>query len=156
MIPMEPIGYVCARRTAVEDDYWGGTESSIVLDESFDAEALRGLEDFSHAEIVFHFHKIPEESVERGTRHPRNDPKWPRTGVFAMRSKNRPNRIGCTMVRVLRREGRTLYVAELDALDGTPVLDIKPVIKEFLPRGEVKQPWWCSELLAEYWAKGKE
>jgi tRNA (Thr-GGU) A37 N-methylase len=81
------------------------------------------------------------------------NPQWPESGIFAQRGKNRPNRIGNTICRILRREGRTLVVAELDAINGTPVLDIKPVMREFLPRDEVRQPTWSHELMRSYWAK---
>ena len=74
-------------------------------------------------------------------------------GIFAQRGKARPNRIGSTIVRVVRREGRVLHVAELDAVDGTPVLDIKPVMREFLPREEVRQPRWSRELMQRYWSR---
>ena len=84
-------------------------------------------------------------------RHPRNNPEWPEVGIFAQRAKNRPNRIGCTICRVIRRDGRRLWVAELDAIDGTPVLDLKPVMAEFLPREEVRQPKWAGELMSQYW-----
>ena len=76
---------------------------------------------------------------------------WPRVGIFAQRGKNRPNRIGTTIVRILRREGRILYVAELDAVDNTPVLDVKPVMEEFLPRTALRQPAWSHELMRRYW-----
>ena len=72
-------------------------------------------------------------------------------GIFAQRGKARPNRIGITIVRIVAREGRVLRVAELDAVDGTPVLDIKPVMREFLPREEVRQPRWARELMQRYW-----
>jgi tRNA (adenine37-N6)-methyltransferase len=151
MIAMEPIGRVRTARAEAEDDYWGGVESCIVLDDRFDPEALCGLEDFSHAEIIFHFDQVDEEKIIRGARHPRNNPDWPRVGIFAQRGKNRPNRIGTTIVRVLRREGRVLHVAELDAVDNTPVLDIKPVMEEFLPRTAVRQPAWSRDLMRKYW-----
>jgi tRNA-Thr(GGU) m(6)t(6)A37 methyltransferase TsaA len=151
MIAMEPIGRVRAARAHADDDFWGGVESTIVLDERFDDEALRGLEEFSHAEVVFHFDRVDEGKIEYGARHPRNNREWPRVGIFAQRGKNRPNRIGTTIVRVLRCAGRVLYVAELDAVDGTPVLDVKPVMLEFLPRTPVRQPAWSSELMRGYW-----
>ena len=78
--------------------------------------------------------------VVTGARHPRNNTAWPSVGIFAQRGKNRPNRIGSTICRVLRVQGTQLYVAELDAIDKTPVLDIKPVMAEFLPREPVRQP----------------
>ena len=73
-------------------------------------------------------------------------------GIFAQRGSARPNRVGATIVRIVGREGRALQVAGLDAADGTPVLDIKPMMREFLPREPVRQPSWASELMAEYWA----
>ena len=156
MIAMEPIGRVQAMRAEAEDDYWGGVESRIVLDDRFDADALRGLDDFSHAEIVFHFDQVDEVKIVHGARHPRNNPDWPRVGIFAQRGKNRPNRIGTTIVRILRCEGRVLHVAELDAVDNTPVLDIKPVMAEFLPRTAVRQPDWSRQLMRDYWLQGTE
>jgi tRNA (adenine37-N6)-methyltransferase len=154
-IEMEPIGQVEAARTEAEDDNWGGTESRIVLSQRYGPEALQGIEDFSHAEVIFLFDRVDPASVARGARHPRNNPEWPATGIFAQRGKNRPNRIGSTICRVLRREGRALVVAELDAIDGTPVLDIKPVMREFLPREEVRQPQWSRELMRKYWAANR-
>ncbi|MFN3492293.1 MAG: TrmO family methyltransferase, partial [Anaerolineales bacterium] len=77
----------------------------------------------------------------------------PQVGIFAQRGKNRPNRIGSTIVRIMKREGRQLHVKGLDAIDGTPILDIKPAMKEFLPREEIKQPEWASELMKNYWEK---
>jgi tRNA (Thr-GGU) A37 N-methylase len=89
--------------------------------------------------------------VVRGARHPRDNPAWPRVGIFAQRGKNRPNRLGTTMVEIVKREGRTLEVLGLDAADGTMVVDIKPVFKEFLPRTQVRQPQWTTELMRDYW-----
>jgi tRNA-Thr(GGU) m(6)t(6)A37 methyltransferase TsaA len=153
MIAMTPIARVRSSRIEPVDDDWDSVTSSIELDETFDASAFDGLEGFSHAEILFHFDRIPEGAVERGTRHPRNNPLWPRVGIFAQRNSGRPNRIGATIVRILSRSGRVLTVAGLDAVDGTPVLDIKPVMTEFLPREPVRQPSWASELLRDYWKR---
>ena len=153
-ITMEPIGYVRAPRTRAEDDYWGGVEAAIVINDSFDGECLEGIEDFSHAEVLFYFDQVDPKKIVNGARHPRNNCEWPRVGIFAQRGKNRPNRIGSTIVRVLRRDGRTLFVGELDAIDGTPVLDIKPVMQEFLPRERVRQPSWSHEIMREYWSPG--
>jgi tRNA (Thr-GGU) A37 N-methylase len=150
-VELEPIGRVETARQEVKDDFWGGVEARIVLDQRFDPVALDGIEAFSHAEIVFLFDRVPAVKIELGARRPRNNPDWPAVGIFAQRGKNRPNRIGTTICRILGRDGRTLRVAELDAIDGTPVLDVKPVIREFLPRGELRQPAWCSELMSRYW-----
>jgi tRNA (adenine37-N6)-methyltransferase len=152
---MESIGHVEAARDAATDDYWGGEEACIVLSDRFDPEALRGIEEFSHAEILFVFHGVDPGRVVTGARLPRGNPDWPLVGIFAQRAKNRPNRIGSTICRVLSRDGRRLRVAELDAIDGTPVLDVKPVLAEFLPRTPVHQPAWSRELMQVYWEKAE-
>ena len=151
-IEIEPIGHVRAARAHAEDDFWGGVESCIVLDDALGPEALEGIEQFSHAEILFVFDRVDPATAARGARHPRGNAAWPAVGIFAQRGKDRPNRIGSTISRIVRREGRALYVSELDAIDGTPVLDIKPVMREFLPREEVRQPEWSHELMRHYWA----
>lgn len=153
-IEMRPIGYIKSPRDVAEDDFWGGMESRIVLTDEVEADALDGIEEFSHVEVIYVFDRVSPEKIIRGARHPRNNPAWPRSGILAQRGKNRPNRIGSTIVRALRREGNALVVAELDAINGTPVLDIKPVMTEFLPRGAVIQPEWSRELMRDYWAKG--
>ena len=113
---------------------------------------MSGLASFSHVEVLFLFHQVTLDNITQGARHPRNNPNWPAVGIFAQRGKNRPNRIGSTICRVLGVEGRVLTVLELDAIDGTPVLDIKPVMREFLPREPLRQPAWVSELMRDYWS----
>ena len=151
MIVREPVAYVRTQRVDVGDDYWGGVDATIVLADGFDSDALLGIDAFSHAEIIFYFDQVDARKIVRGARHPRNNPAWPRVGIFAQRGKNRPNRIGSTIVRIVKRDGRTLHVSELDAIDGTPVLDIKPVMQEFLPRDAIRQPQWSRELMRQYW-----
>ena len=148
---IQAVGYVSAPRPHAEDDFWGGEEASITLTAPFTAEALAGLADFSHVEVLFLFHEVEDSKIVAGARHPRNNKAWPAVGIFAQRGKNRPNRIGSTICRVLSVEGATLTVAELDAIDGTPVLDLKPVMAEFLPRETVRQPLWSTELMRQYW-----
>ncbi len=152
---MQAVGFVSTARTHHQNDFWGGTESCITLVPGFDADALAGIGDFSHVEIVFLFHRVDPAATTRGARHPRNNPAWPKYGIFAQRGKDRPNRIGCTICSVVRVEGTRLFVRELDAIDGTPVLDIKPVMTEFLPRSEVRQPAWSKELMESYWLPEK-
>lgn len=150
-IEMKPIGYVASSRSHVEDDNWGGIEATIVLEPEMGLDALQGLDSFSHVEVLFHFDKVDPSTVHTGSRHPRNNTDWPLIGILAQRGKNRPNRIGSTICRVVRCEGHQLVVVELDAIDGTPVLDIKPVMKEFLPREPIVQPAWSTELMSRYW-----
>lgn len=148
---IESIGRIEATRKEAIDDDWGGMESTILLDPRFEEDALAGLESFSHVEVLFVFDRVDPAKIVSGARHPRNNKDWPAVGIFAQRGKNRPNRIGSTVCRVLRREGRRLVVAELDAIDGTPVIDLKPVMREFLPREAVRQPAWVGELMQAYW-----
>ena len=96
---------------------------------------------------------MPDDRIETGARHPRNRADWPLVGIFAQRGKNRPNRLGLTTCRIVRVDGLAIEVEGLDAIDGTPVLDIKPVMVEFLPRGDVRQPDWSRELMQGYWQK---
>lgn len=138
-------------RREIEDDRWGDVVSVIELDASLPEEALFEIESFSHAEIIYYFHLVEEAKVETGSRHPRNNKAWPKAGILSQRGKNRPNRLGATIVKILKREGRHLHVQGLDAIDGTPILDIKPVMREFLPREEVTQPEWATELMKHYW-----
>ena len=151
MITLNPIGVVHTERLDTRDDNWGEVESVIELRPDLPATSLDGLEDFSHAEIVFVFDRIDEASVASGNRHPRNNPAWPKVGIFAQRASRRPNRLGVTIVAIIGREGSRLRVRGLDAADGTPVVDIKPVMAEFLPREPVRQPAWSHELMRGYW-----
>lgn len=148
---MTPIGVVKNDRTEVADDHWADVIAAIELSAELPEDALEGIETFSHVEVIFFFDRVPESKIVSGARHPRNNRRWPRVGIFAQRGKNRPNRIGATIVPVHGHEGRTLFVRGLDAVDGTPVLDIKPVMREFLPRTAVEQPAWVAKLMANYW-----
>ncbi len=153
MITLEPIGIVHSPRVGVEDDDWGTIESQIRLDAALSPEALDGIDSFSHAEVIFYFDRLNAADIVWGARHPRGNSSWPKVGIFAQRGKARPNRLGSTIVEVIGREGRMLKVRGLDAIDGTPVLDVKPVIREFLPRSPVRQPDWATELMREYWRR---
>ncbi len=150
-ITLHPVAWVHNTRLTTEDDDWGDLVSEITLDPSLPEESLDGLDAFSHAEIIFYFHLVDENKIVYGARHPRENPNWPKVGILAQRGRLRPNRLGLTIVRILRREGRSLFVQGLDAVDGTPVLDIKPFMQEFLPNGPVCQPDWSHELLKDYW-----
>lgn len=151
-ITVVPIGVVRSTRKLAEDDNWDAERASVVLDPSqFSPDALLGLADFSHVEVIFHMDRVDPAKVETAARHPRNNPDWPKVGIFAQRAKNRPNQLGTTVCRVLAVDGLELVVEGLDAIDGTPVLDIKPWVQEFAPRGALKQPPWITELMQGYW-----
>lgn len=150
-VVVQPVAQVRGGRLQPEDDSWDQEVAEIVLDDRFGPEALAGLEAFSHIEVVFHFNRVDPNTVQTGARHPRGCEQWPRVGIFAQRGKNRPGRIGVSVCRLLSVTGRTLKVRGLDAIDGTPVLDIKPVMTGFLPRGEIVEPDWARELMRKYW-----
>ena len=151
-VRLQPVGYVRGGRDQPIDDDWGASRASLVLDaDQFAPEALFGLADFSHAEVIFLFDKVTDAEIVKGARHPRGNKDWPLVGIFAQRGKNRPNRLGVCVCRIVSVDGLTVEVEGLDAIDGTPILDIKPVLKGFLPRGEVTEPVWASELMKDYW-----
>jgi len=145
-----PIGVVRSPRKDLSDDFWGGVEAQIVLGEAFGEEAFYGLGDFSHVEVLFLMDRVDPAKVETGARHPRERPDWPLVGIFAQRGKARPNRIGLSRAAIVSLEGRVLTVRGLDAIDGTPVLDVKPWMDEFAPIGATHQPAWATELMRDY------
>jgi tRNA (adenine37-N6)-methyltransferase len=150
-IELKPIGYVKNNRSFIEDDDWGEILSEIKLTDDFNASALQGLEDFSHAEIIFYFDKLDDSSIVTGLRHPRNNSEWPLTGIFAQRGRNRPNKLGLTIAKIIEVKERSVILKGLDAINDTPILDIKPVMKEFLPQDKISQPKWTDELMKNYW-----
>ncbi len=149
---LRPIGRVVGGRAEAVDDDWDAVAASIELDPGMlEAGATDGLADFSHVEVVFCFDRVDEGAVCRGTRHPRGRADWPSVGILAQRAKDRPNRIGVTVCRVTGVRPYRIDVVGLDAVDGTPVLDVKPYLAEFGARGVVRQPAWSTELMAGYW-----
>jgi tRNA (adenine37-N6)-methyltransferase len=153
-IILQEVGRVHSPERGPREDFWGDVVCEIRLDASkFTADALEGLTEFSHVEVLFHLHGVRDDSVVPGCRHPRGNPKWPKVGIFAQRGKDRPNRIAATVCRLLSVDGLTLKVQGLDALDESPVLDVKPVFAEFSPeRGAIRQPEWSHEMMAKYFA----
>lgn len=150
-IVLRPIGVVRSPIKEVADDCWGGVIATIELDSNqFGPDCTLGLDQYSHVEVVFLLDRIPPEKIETGARRPRGRADWPKMGIFAQRSKDRPNRIGVTVSKIASVDGLQIRVHELDAVDGTPVLDVKPYLKGFAPRDEVREPPWAAELMAGY------
>jgi tRNA-Thr(GGU) m(6)t(6)A37 methyltransferase TsaA len=150
-ITVTPVATVVGGRVEATDDRWLSVEASIVLDDRFPEDALQGLDAFSHLEVVFVFHQVDEAGVTVGARHPRGQQHLPAVGIFAQRARNRPNRLGVSVCELVAVDGRTLRVRGLDAIDGTPVLDLKPVITTMRPPGEVREPAWVAEIMSDYW-----
>jgi len=152
VIALQPVGTVVGGRTEVYDDDWNTVEALIRLDETrFAPDCLAGLDAFSHLEVVFQFHLVDPASVHTSARHPRGNPDWPLVGIFAQRGKNRPNRLGVSCCRLLAVDGLDVHVRGLDAIAGSPVLDLKPYMAEFGPQGETVQPVWATELMRNYY-----
>ena len=149
---IQPIGFVRGGRAEAVDDDWGKSRARIELDpDRFAPEALAGLADFSHLEVIFVFDRVPDAKIEYGARRPRGRADWPLVGIFAQRGKNRPNRLGLCTCRIVGVDGLVIEVEGLDAIDGTPVVDLKPAMREFQPREALSQPAWASELMKDYW-----
>ncbi|GAB3828169.1 SAM-dependent methyltransferase [Dactylosporangium cerinum] len=144
------IGTVHNDRTDVQNsDNWGAVRSTIVVDERFGDACLQGLEDYSHVEVLYVFDQFPDGGDYREPRPWRGRPDLPPIGIFAGRGPRRPNRIGVTTCAIESVRGRELTVVGLDAVSGTPVIDLKPTMTEFLPV-DPKQPEWVSRVMSDY------
>ena len=153
MYTIEPIGFVKNKRKKIEDDYWGDVVSEIIISDKISGESVKGIQEFSHLEIIYYFHLADLTKINISASHPRDNKKFPQVGIFAQRKKARPNLLGSTIVKLIKADGNVLTVTGLDAVDGTPVIDIKPVLKEFLPDEKIEQPEWSTELMKNYWTK---
>jgi tRNA (Thr-GGU) A37 N-methylase len=149
---LHPIGHVRGGRAEPVDDGWDAVAAEIVLEPSqLGPEAALGLDAFSHILVVFVFDRLDPAAVERNARHPRGRQDWPRVGILGQRGSPRPNRLGVTTCRLLGVAGMVLRVQGLDAIAGTPVLDIKPHMTGFDPRGPVREPDWARAIMQGYW-----
>ena len=151
-ITVRPIGRVRSQRSSAEDDHWDSVATSIELDaEAVEPTATLGLETFSHIEVVYVFHLVDEANVCRG------GPPPPRTGRLAAHrdpgpaSQGPPEPDRRDDLPLDAVDGLTVRVTGLDVIDGTPVLDIKPAMSGFAPRGEMREPEWAKELMEGYW-----
>jgi len=115
------------------------TVSEIVIDRSL-TEALDNLDDFSHIVILYWMHQRSGSAPKKV--RPKGKPELPLMGIFATRSPDRPNPIGKATVRLLQRQDNILKVQGLDAIDGTPVIDIKPYIPGYDSVDNAKVPPW--------------
>lgn len=147
---VRPIAYIRNDRAEPIDDHWDDVTSVVELADDVPDEALRGLGDFSHVELIFLADWAEEVPPAPWHRHPRGNADWPDVGVFAQRNKDRPNRLLLSTVAIEALEGRSFRVRGLDGIDGTPVLDIKPVFRWSEARGELRAPAWSEELGASY------
>ena len=147
-IVMNPIGYVRNTVTNKKDISWGEDSSTIVLEEQY-APGLRGLEDFSHVIILFYLDQAKYDKEKHLQRRAQNRVDMPLVGIFSQRGKDRPNQIGMTSVRIVSVSDNKLIGNGLDAVDGTPVLDIKPYYPIY-DKKEAYVPEWVDRLMEHY------
>lgn len=144
------VAYVHNSRAEAVDDHWDEVRSTIELADDVPDVALRGLDAFSHVQVIFVASLGSDVPPGPWHRHPRNDKRWPDVGVFAQRNKDRPNRLLVSIANVERVNPRSLEVRGLDAIEATPVLDIKPVFSWGGPRGTLRVAPWSDELGSRY------
>ena len=138
-ITMKAIGFVRNEIKQPEKRDCKDVISEIVIDDSL-TEALDNLDEFSHIIVIYWMHQSTGSAPKKV--HPKGNPEHPLMGVFATRSPSRPNPVGKATVRLLQRQGNILKVKGLDAIDGTPVIDIKPYIPGYDSVKRAKAPSW--------------
>lgn len=148
-IELVPIGFVSSPVTERTDSGWGDVVARIVLEPQY-AGALAGLESFSHALAITYLHQARFVPAEHLRRRPRGREDMPELGILAQRAKNRPNPIGVTAVEIVGVSERHLDVRGLDAIDGTPVLDVKPYVPQYDRVAAPRVPGWVDELMKGY------
>ncbi|MFI5370791.1 MAG: SAM-dependent methyltransferase [Candidatus Eisenbacteria bacterium] len=148
-IAVRVIARVRNGRTTTADADWGALESAIEMEPDC-AAGLAGLEQWSHVVVIFHMSLEPDPEPTTLVRRPRGRADMPLVGVFAQRGRMRPNPIGITTVPIVRVGSGRLVVRGLDAVDGTPVLDLKPHAAVFDRPDGVREPVWFTELMNGY------
>ena len=124
IIELRPVGVV---RSCDDEPTAASTRGKTLAIEVYPdyAEGLTGIERLSEVQVLYWMHKLDENDRNTLITHPRGNKARPKEGVFALRSPMRPNPVGSSVVRLLKREGNKLLVTGFDALVGSPVLDIK-------------------------------
>ncbi len=148
-IEMKPIGFVSNGAADPVDENWGAVVSRLVLEKEY-ARGIAGLETFSHALVLVHLDRSSFDPARHLRRRPRGLDTMPEVGIFAQRAKDRPNGIGVTAVRILRVGEDFVEVRGLDAIDGTPILDIKPYYPQYDRIDDATVPEWVGRLMRDY------
>ena len=146
---LRAIGTVRSSAREKVDESWGAVESLIVLEPEL-RPGLRGLEQFSHVLVVALLHGARFEPARHLVRRPRGQADMPELGIFAQRAKDRPNPLGITVVPLLEVTAEGLRVRGLDAIDGTPILDVKPYFPQFDSAPGARVPEWVERLMRGY------
>lgn len=143
-ISLKPVGIVRNDITQPGREDWETVISEIIIDPPWQ-KALNHIEEFSHLIVIYWMHQLPPGQRSTIEVHPRGRQDLPLVGVFASRSPARPNPIGITIVKLLERTNNILKVIGLDAINGTPVLDIKPYIPDYDSPAKAKTPDWVTK-----------
>ena len=154
MIALEPVGVVVGGRAEAVDDDWGCVDAVIRMDATrFGPDAVVGLDGFSHVVVVFQFHLVDETEVQGGGRAgPAATPPGRRSVCSPRGPRCAPTVSASPPVPSVAWRGSTCTCRGLDAVDGSPVLDVKPYMREFEPDdGDVRQPTWATELMRGYY-----
>ena len=149
MLDCGPIGFVKSTVTEAVDQEWGSVLSELVIDEGY-APGLTGISSFSHIIVVFQMHESTWDPATDLVRRPQGRSDMPLLGIFAQRARHRPNPIGITAVRLLGVNGNILSVQGLDAINGTPILDVKPYFPQYDRVETPSLPDWVGRLMAGY------
>jgi tRNA-Thr(GGU) m(6)t(6)A37 methyltransferase TsaA len=148
-LSVSPIGWVRSPISKPTDEGWGSVESEIAIAPEFRA-GLQGLAEFSHIIVVTFLHGAAFDPDRHLVRRPRGLAKRPEVGIFAQRAKDRPNPLGVTCVPLVAVREEGVLVRGLDAIDGTPVLDIKPFFQELDSPASARAPEWVRALMRGY------
>jgi tRNA-Thr(GGU) m(6)t(6)A37 methyltransferase TsaA len=143
-----PIGIVNNGIVQATDDQWMTIVSDIVINKELEP-ALDQIEKYSHVIVIYWIHKIPSAAVTELKIHPKKRVDLPLVGILATRSPSRPNPIGLKTVKIIEHKSNILKVIGLDAIDGTPVLDIKPYIPGYDSPVKASVPDWHSNNSAQ-------
>jgi len=148
-IKLKPIGFVSSPVTKRMDENWGKITSKIKLKPEYTG-ALTGIDGFSHAIIITYLHQAKYEKEKHLQRRPRNLETMPMAGILSQRAKNRPNPIGITAVEIINAGDDYLELKGLDAIDATPILDIKPYYPDYDKIDNPEVPEWVDRLMKGY------
>ena len=148
-LTLTPIGVVHNNVTDAVDAQWGQVSTEIHINQEL-AAGLRGLEDWSHMIVVFYMHNAEFDMDKHLVRRPRDLDEMPELGIFAQRARHRPNKIGLTAVKIMSVEGNIVRVRGLDAMDGTPILDLKPYAPIYDGATDPLIPGWFVRLMQGY------
>ena len=145
----KPIGFVKSDVTEKVDSGWGAVVSQIVVDEDL-KDGLKGLDGFSHLKIIYHLNEAGFVKERDLVRRPKNREDLPLVGIFAQRSKDRPNGIGISSVKLISVDDNVVTVQGFDAINNTPVFDIKPYYSRYDLKPDATTPEWVDVIMQDY------